>query len=301
MKVTVLGSQGAIPKVGLFSSSLVLNVSRTNILIDCCEGAQFQLRKNKIKLSKIEIILISHAHGDHYFGLIGLISTLSLMKRDKKLTLFCPLSVLKIVQAHLKYSNMNLSYELEMKVLNNQSRIKILDNNQFSIYAFPLKHSVYTNGFLIREKEKKRKLISEKALENNIDKIYFNKLTKRENVINNDGVEINYMDVTKPAEKPRAFAYCSDTAYFDELINYIKGVDLLYCETTFLKKDKDKAALTLHSTTLDAATLAKKGRVKKLLIGHFSSRYDDYNVFNTEVASIFENVIISEEGKKIEV
>ena len=301
MKVTVLGSQGAIPKVGLFSSSLVLNVSRTNILIDCCEGAQFQLRKNKIKLSKIEIILISHAHGDHYFGLIGLISTLSLMKRDKKLTLFCPLSVLKIVQAHLKYSNMNLSYELEMKVLNNQSRIKILDNNQFSIYAFPLKHSVYTNGFLIREKEKKRKLILEKALENNIDKIYFNKLTKRENVINNDGVEINYMDVTKPAEKPRAFAYCSDTAYFDELINYIKGVDLLYCETTFLKKDKDKAALTLHSTTLDAATLAKKGRVKKLLIGHFSSRYDDYNVFNTEVASIFENVVISEEGKKIEV
>ena len=109
------------------------------------------------------------------------------------------------------------------------------------------------------------------------------------------------MDVTKPAEKPRAFAYCSDTAYFDELINYIKGVDLLYCETTFLKKDKDKAALTLHSTTLDAAKLAKKGRVKKLLIGHFSSRYDDDNVFNTEVASIFENVIISEEGKKIEV
>ncbi len=301
MKVTVLGSQGAIPKAGLFSSSLLLNVSNTNILIDCCEGAQFQLRKNKIKLSKIEIILISHAHGDHYFGLIGLISTLSLMKRDKKLTLFCPLSVLKIIQAHLKFSKMNLSYELEMKVLNNQSRINILENNQFSIYAFPLKHSIYTNGFLIKEKEKKRKLILEKALEKNIDKIYYNKLTKKENVINNDGVEIDYKDVTKPGEKPKAFAYCSDTAYFDELINYIKGVDLLYCETTFLKKDKDKAALTLHSTTLDAATLAKKGRVKKLLIGHFSSRYDDDNVFNTEVASIFENVIISEEGKKIDV
>ena len=301
MKVTVLGSQGAIPKAGLFSSSLLLNVSNTNILIDCCEGAQFQLRKNKIKLSKIEIILISHAHGDHYFGLIGLISTLSLMKRDKKLTLFCPLSVLKIVQAHLKFSKMNLSYELEMKVLNNQSRIKILDNNQFSIYAFPLKHSIYTNGFLIKEKEKKRKLILEKALEKNIDKIYYNKLTKKENVINNDGVEIDYKDVTKPGEKPKAFAYCSDTAYFDELINYIKGVDLLYCETTFLEKDKDKADLTLHSTSKDAATLAKKGRVKKLLIGHFSSRYDDNNDFITEAASIFENVIISEEGKKIDV
>ena len=301
MKVTVLGSQGAIPKAGLFSSSLLLNVSNTNILIDCCEGAQFQLRKNKIKLSKIEIILISHAHGDHYFGLIGLISTLSLMKRDKKLTLFCPLSVLKIVQAHLKFSKMNLSYELEMKVLNNQSRINILENNQFSIYAFPLKHSIYTNGFLIKEKEKKRKLILEKALEKNIDKIYYNKLTKKENVINNDGVEIDYKDVTKPGEKPKAFAYCSDTAYFDELINYIKGVDLLYCETTFLEKDKDKADLTLHSTSKDAATLAKKGRVKKLLIGHFSSRYDDNNDFITEAASIFENVIISEEGKKIDV
>ena len=301
MKVTVLGSQGAIPKVGLFSTSLILNVCNSYVLIDCCEGVQYQLRKNKIKLSKIEIILISHAHGDHYFGLIGLISTLSLLKRDKKLTVFCPLSVFKIIQAHLKFSKMNLSYELDLKVLNNTSKINIFNNNHFSIEAFPLKHSIYTNGFLIREKEKKRRLILQKALDKNIDKIYFNKLTNRENVINNDGIEINYLDVTKEGDKAKAFAYCSDTAYFDELINNIKGVDLLYCETTFLKKDKDKATITLHSTTIDAATLAKKGNVKKLLIGHFSSRYDDNNDFITEVATIFKNVIISEEGKKIEV
>ena len=301
MKVTVLGSQGAIPKVGLFSTSLILNVCNSYVLIDCCEGVQNQLRKNKIKFSKIEIILISHAHGDHYFGLIGLISTLSLLKRDKKLTVFCPLSVFKIIQAHLKFSKMNLSYELDLKVLNNTNKINIFNNNHFSIEAFPLKHSIYTNGFLIREKEKKRRLILQKALDKNIDKIYFNKLTNRENVINNDGIEINYLDVTKEGDKAKAFAYCSDTAYFDELINNIKGVDLLYCETTFLKKDKDKATVTLHSTTIDAATLAKKGNVKKLLIGHFSSRYDDYNDFITEVATIFKNVIISEEGKKIEV
>ncbi len=301
MKVTVLGSQGAIPKVGLFSTSLILNVCNSYVLIDCCEGVQNQLRKNKIKFSKIEIILISHAHGDHYFGLIGLISTLSLLKRDKKLTVFCPLSVFKIIQAHLKFSKMNISYELDLKVLNNTSKINIFNNNHFSIEAFPLKHSIYTNGFLIREKEKKRRLILQKALYKNIDKIYFNKLTDRENVINNDGIEINYLDVTKEGDKAKAFAYCSDTTYFDELINNIKGVDLLYCETTFLKKDKDKATVTLHSTTIDAATLAKKGNVKKLLIGHFSSRYDDYNDFITEVATIFKNVIISEEGKKIEV
>ena len=301
MKVTVLGSQGAIPKVGLFSTSLILNVCNSCVLIDCCEGVQHQLRKNKIKFSKIEIILISHAHGDHYFGLIGLISTLSLLKRDKKLTVFCPLSVFKIIQAHLKFSKMNLSYELDLKVLNNNSKINIFNNNHFSIEAFPLKHSIYTNGFLIREKEKKRKLILQKALKKKIDKIYFNKLTNRKNVINNDGIEINYLDVTKEGDKAKAFAYCSDTAYFDELIYNIKGVDLLYCETTFLKKDKDKATATQHLTTIDAATLAKKGNVKKLLIGHFSSRYDDYNDFITEVATIFKNVIISEEGKKIEV
>ncbi len=301
MKVTVLGSQGAIPKVGLFSTSLLLNVCNSNILIDCCEGVQHQLRKNKIKFSKIEIILISHAHGDHYFGLIGLISTLSLLKRDKKLTVFCPLSVFKIIQAHLKYSKMSLSYQLDLKVLNNDSKINIFNNIHFSIDAFPLKHSIYTNGFLIREKEKKRKLILKKALDKNINKIYFNKLTKRENVINDKGVEINYLDVTKEGDRPKSFAYCSDTAYFEELIKNIQGVDLLYCETTFLKKDKDKASLTLHSTTIDAARLAKKGKVKQLLIGHFSSRYDDYNDFISEVVTIFKNVVISEEGKKIEV
>ena len=301
MKITVLGSQGAIPKVGKFSSSLLLKVSNSNILIDCCEGVQHQLRKNKIKLSKIDIILISHAHGDHYFGLIGLISTFSLLKRDKKLIIFCPLSVFKIIQAHIKFSKMTLSYELDLRVLNNETKINIFQNDFFYIDAFPLKHSIYTNGFIVSEKKKKRKLILQKALENNIEKIYFNNLTNRKNVVNKDGVEINYKDVTKEGDKPKKFAYCSDTAYFEDLVKNINGVDLLYCETTFLKRDQDKAKITLHSTTADAAILAKKGKVKRLLIGHFSSRYDDFNEFAEEVGTIFENVIISDEGKKIDV
>ena len=301
MKITVLGSQGAIPKAGKFSSSLLLKVSNSNILIDCCEGVQHQLRKNKIKLSKIEIILISHAHGDHYFGLIGLISTFSLLKRDKKLIIFSPLSVFKIIQAHIKFSKMTLSYELDLRVLNNESKINIFQNDFFFIDAFPLKHSVYTNGFIVSEKKKKRKLILQKALENNIERLYFNNLTNRKNVLNKDGIEINYRDVTKEGDKPKKFAYCSDTAYFEELVKNINGVDLLYCETTFLKRDQDKANITLHSTTTDAAILAKKGKVKRLLIGHFSSRYDDFNEFAKEVGAIFENVIISEEGKKIDV
>ena len=301
MNITVLGSQGAIPKLGKYSSSLLLNISNSYILIDCCEGVQFQLRKNKIKLSKIDIILISHAHGDHYFGLIGLISTLSLIKRKNKLKVFCPTSVLKIIQAHIKFSKMNLNYELDLISLNSQNEKNIYENPSFTIKTFPLKHSVYTNGFRIEEKKKRRKLLLDKALEYKIDKVYFNKLTKSENVFNSEGKEISYLEVTNEGPKPKSFAYCSDTAYFKELVNYITDVDLLYCETTFLEKDRDKALRTFHSTTIDAAKLAKKGRVKQLLIGHFSSRYDDYSMFFNEVFSIFENVIISEEGKKVQV
>ncbi len=301
MNITVLGSQGAIPKLGKYSSSLLLNISNSYILIDCCEGVQFQLRKNKIKLSKIDIILISHAHGDHYFGLIGLISTLSLIKRKNKLKVFCPTSVLKIIQAHIKFSKMSLNYELDLISLNSQNEKNIYENPSFTIKTFPLKHSVYTNGFRIEEKKKRRKLLLDKALQYKIDKVYFNKLTKSENVFNSEGKEISYLEVTNEGPKPKSFAYCSDTAYFKELVNYITDVDLLYCETTFLEKDKDKALRTFHSTTIDAAKLAKKGRVKQLLIGHFSSRYDDYSMFFNEVFSIFENVIISEEGKKVQV
>ena len=301
MNITVLGSQGAIPKLGKYSSSLLLNISNSYILIDCCEGVQFQLRKNKIKLSKIDIILISHAHGDHYFGLIGLISTLSLIRRKNKLKVFCPTSVLKIIQAHIKFSKMSLNYELDLISLNSQNEKNIYENPSFTIKTFPLKHSVYTNGFRIEEKKKRRKLLLDKALQYKIDKVYFNKLTKSENVFNSEGKEISYLEVTNEGPKPKSFAYCSDTAYFKELVNYITDVDLLYCETTFLEKDRDKALRTFHSTTVDAAKLAKKGRVKQLLIGHFSSRYDDYSMFFNEVFSIFENVIISEEGKKVQV
>ncbi|MAU31023.1 MAG: ribonuclease [Flavobacteriaceae bacterium] len=301
MNLTVLGSQGAIPKLGKYSTSLLLNISNSNILIDCCEGVQHQLRKYKIKLSKIDIILISHAHGDHYFGLIGLISTLSLLKRDKKLTVFCPTSVLKIIQSHIKYSRMSLNYNLDLKSLNNKSEEIIFEDFNFIIKAFPLKHSVYTNGFRIKEKKKRRKLLLKKAIEFKIDKVYYNKLTKSENVFNEDGEEIDYLKVTAEGPKSKSFAYCSDTVYFDKLVDYIKCVDLLYCETTFLEKDRDKALSTLHSTTTDAANLANKGTVKQLLIGHFSSRYDDYSNFLKEVKLIFDNVVLSEEGKNIQV
>jgi len=301
LNLTVLGSQGAIPKKGMYSTCFLLNIAKTNVLIDCCEGVQFQLRKNKIKFSRIDIILISHAHGDHYFGLIGLISTMSLLRREKKLSVYCPTSVLKIIQAHIKFSKMKLSYELELHALTKNKSVNVFENDYFNILTIPLNHSIYTNGFLFKEKPKKRKLILESALENDIDKIYFNKLTKGYNVKNRKGVEISFLKVTKDGDKPKSFAYCSDTAYSDKIIDYIQNVDLLYCETTYLLNDQDKAIKTLHSTTIDAGTLATKSNVGKLLIGHFSSRYENNDLFYKETHSIFPNVILSEEGKKIDI
>ena len=289
----------SLRRAGKFSSSLLLNVSNINILIDCCEGVQYQLRKNKIKLSKIELILISHAHGDHYFGLIGLITTMSLLRRKKKLTIFCPEAVFKIIQYHIDISKIKLTYDLNMIKISYGDEMCIFENETFSIFKFPLKHSIETNGFLVKEKNKKRKLNIQNALKKNIDKVYFNKLKKGQNVINRDGLLIHYDEVKEYGQIPKSFAYCSDTVFFDKLVEYVNEVDLLYCETTFLKKHKDKAKITFHSTTIDAANLAKNAKVKKLLIGHFSSRYDSYDDFENEVKPIFNNVIISEEGKKI--
>ena len=258
----MLGNQGAIPKPGKFSSSLLLNVFNINILIDCCEGVQYQLRKNKIKLSKIELILISHAHGDHYFGLIGLITTMSLLRRKKKLTIFCPEAVFKIIQYHIDISKIKLTYDLNMIKISYGDEMCIFENETFSIFKFPLKHSIETNGFLVKEKNKKRKLNIQNALKKNIDKVYFNKLKKGQNVINRDGLLIHYEEVTENGPIPKSFAYCSDTVFFDKLVEYVNEVDLLYCETTFLKKHKDKAKTTFHSTTIDAANLAKMQRLK---------------------------------------
>jgi ribonuclease Z len=206
LKLKILGSQGAMPKRGLYSSSQVLNIKNKYILIDCPEGIQFQLKNYRVKFSKIDFILISHAHGDHYFGLIGLISTYSLLRRKNKLTLFCPKVVSEIINSQMKISSIFLSYELEIITLNSKDSEKIYESNDFTIVTIPLKHSIYCNGFLICEKNNKRKLNLELAKKLSIDKVYFNKLTKGENVFNEMGEEIDFRDVTSTVLN-RSYAY----------------------------------------------------------------------------------------------
>lgn len=289
-----------MPKRGLYSSSQVLNIKNKYILIDCPEGVQFQLKNYRVKFSKIDFILISHAHGDHYFGLIGLISTYSLLRRKNKLTLFCPKVVSEIINSQMKISSIFLSYELEIITLNSKDSEKIYESNDFTIVTIPLKHSIYCNGFLISEKNNKRKLNLDLAKKLNIDKVYFNKLTKGENVINEMGEEIDFRDVTSTVLN-RSYAYCTDTIYFPDIIEKITHIDLLYHESTFLEKDKRKAKLTMHSTAMDAAKIASKAQVNKLLIGHFSSRYENLDLFIKEVKQKFQNVELAFDGKEINI
>ena len=289
-----------MPKRGLYSSSQVLNIKNKYILIDCPEGVQFQLKNYRVKFSKIDFILISHAHGDHYFGLIGLISTYSLLRRKNKLTLFCPKVVSEIINSQMKISSIFLSYELEIVTLNSKDSEKIYESNDFTIVTIPLKHSIYCNGFLISEKNNRRKLNLDLAKKLNIDKVYFNKLTKGENVFNEMGEEIDFRDVTSTVLN-RSYAYCTDTIYFPNIIEKITHIDLLYHESTFLEKDKKKAKLTMHSTAMDAAKIASKAQVNKLLIGHFSSRYENLDLFINEVKQKFQNVELAFDGKEINI
>ena len=301
MKLKILGSQGALPRRGMYSSSQILNIKNKHILIDCPEGIQFQLKNFRIKFSKIDFILISHAHGDHYFGLIGLISTYSLLRRKNKLTVFCPRVVSEILNTQMKISSMFISYELEIIELNSNDSEKIYESNDFSVSTIPLKHSIYCNGFLFQEKNNKRKLNVDLAMKLNINKVYYNKLTKGENVFNEKGDEINYRRVTSKGKKNKSYAYCSDTTYYPNIIKKISHVDLLYHESTFLEKDREKAKLTMHSTAIDAAKIARDAQVNKLIIGHFSSRYENLDLFVNEVKQIFQNVELAFDGKDIDI
>ena len=301
MKLKILGSQGALPRRGMYSTSQILNIKNKYILIDCPEGVQFQLKNFRIKFSKIDFILISHAHGDHYFGLIGLISTYSLLRRKNKLKLFCPRVVSEIINAQMKISSMFLSYDLEIIELNSKKSEKIYESNDFSIFTIPLRHSIYSNGFLFQEKNNKRKLNLDLAQKLNINKVYYNKLTKGENVFNEKGKEIDFREVTLEGSKNKSYAFCSDTSYFPNIIQKISNVDLLYHESTFLEKDREKAKLTWHSTAKDAAKIARDAKVDKLIIGHFSSRYENLDLFINEVKQIFQNVELAYDGKDIDI
>lgn len=288
-----MGFNSAIPKKKSAPTAQLLEIANRYFLIDCGEGTQVQLRRAKAKFSKINHIFISHLHGDHVFGLIGLISTLQLLGKETPLKIFGPKGIQDFIMNQLRHTQSNCSFEIDFIELEGKTSIKIFEDEKVEVYTIPLDHRVYTNGYLFKEKPKKRKLNIEavqqypEILTCDYDNLKNGRdfVTESEEIIPNE-------KLTLDPDPSRSYAFCSDTRYKPDIVPIIQGVDLLYHESTFLSDLQDMADYTGHSTAKEAATIAKDAHVGKLILGHFSNRYHDLNVMLDEAKPIFENTYL---------
>jgi ribonuclease Z len=300
MKLTILGCYSATPRTNTNPTSQVLNINNHVFLIDCGEGTQVELRRHKVKFSRIKHIFISHLHGDHYFGLVGLISTFRLLTREADLHIYGPKGIKEVITLQMKLSNSWTNYKLLFHELTSKESQLIYENNKVEVHTIPLDHRIYTNGFLFKEKEGDRKLKIGEVEDAKIEVAYYNKLKQGFDVTNKEGKLIKNNTVTKPPNKPKSYAFCSDTAYNEAIIPIIKEVDVLYHESTFLEKNADLAPKTKHCTAKQAASIAKQANVGKLILGHYSTRYDDISFFKKEAEEIFNKVELARDGKAFE-
>lgn len=297
MKLTVLGCYAATPRTFTNPTSQVLEIGNHLFLIDCGEGTQVQLRKNKVKFSKIKHIFISHLHGDHFYGLIGLISTFMLLNREAELHVYGPKGIKEIITLQLKLSNSWTSYPLYFHELSSKEPEVLLDDKKVSVETIPLNHRIYTNGFLFREKPGERKLLMDKVLNYDIEVAYYRGIKKGKDVVLEDGTIIPNKELTADPEPSKSYAFCSDTKYDPSIIPQIRNVSVLYHESTFLEAHASLASPTKHSTAREAAEVARAAEVGTLILGHYSTRYDDYSLFKKEAEQVFENVLLSDDGK----
>ena len=297
MKLTILGCYSATPRTNTNPTSQVLEINNHMFLIDCGEGTQVELRRNKVKFSRIKHIFISHLHGDHYFGLVGLISTFRLLTRETDLHIYAPKGLKEVITLQMKLADSWTNYKLIFHELNSKESELIFEDDRVEVYTIPLKHRVYTNGFLFKEKEGERHLDIEAVEEARINIAYYRKLKQGFDVKNEDGKIIKNKSVTISPSKPKSYAFCSDTVYNEDIVSVINEVDVLYHESTFLEKHEKYADPTKHSTAKQAAQIAKQANVGKLILGHYSTRYDNLESFKTEAEEIFDNVLLAEDGK----
>jgi ribonuclease Z len=287
MKLTILGTSSALPTSERFPSAHVLNAHERLYLIDCGEGTQMQLRKNRIRFGKINHIFISHLHGDHVFGLYGLLSTFSLMGRSSPLNLYAPGNYNTMLNSHLADFDIHLNFEIDFHPLSGKDPVLILDDKYLTVTSFPLDHRVPAFGFLFREKPHDRNIIKESIEKYNIPGVRIPAIKKGGDFITDDGSIIKNEEITFAGPEPLSYAYCSDTRYFSRLPSFFKNADLLYHEATFDKSLQELAKITGHSTSTDAARVAKEAAVKALLIGHFSARYKDISSLVDEAKELF--------------
>ncbi len=301
IKVTVLGSSSAMAAHGRFPSAQVLQHENELILIDCGEGTQFKLQDLKIKSHKINHILISHLHGDHFFGLIGLLSSMHLQGRSREINIYAPANLAEIITTQLKYSDSVLNYYINFHPLSNGKKELILSTKTLNIYSFPLNHRIECYGFRFDEKQNQLNIIKENLPEE-ISNDNIRSLKQGEDILNKDGtVRFYHRDYTYHKGDALSYAYCSDTRFDKSILNEIKNVDLLYHEATFLHELLNRAEDTFHTTAKEAGKIAALADVGKLMIGHFSTRYKDPDVLLEEAKEEFEKTILAIEGETIAV
>ncbi|MDY0904178.1 ribonuclease Z [Pedobacter sp. CFBP9032] len=294
-EVTILGSSSATPVYNRNPSAQLLNCNEKYYLIDCGEGTQQQLTKYNLKATRIDHIFISHLHGDHYFGLIGLLSSLHLNGRVKPMQIFGPTPLLEILEIQFKYSDTHLRYPIEFTPIEADEPRQIFENQDLVVKTIILNHRIPTTGFIFEQKPRQRKLIKEKTDEISI--AYYAALKKGIDVEQPDGTILKSVDYTTSADAPRTYAYCSDTMYDERYFQTIKGCDTLYHEATFMHELLDRANETHHTTARQAGEIARDNGINKLLIGHFSSRYKTLQLLLEEAQSIFSNTDLAVEGR----
>jgi ribonuclease Z len=302
LQLTILGCHSATPRVNAHPTSQLLKIKNHHFLIDCGEGTQVQMRRYKVGFSKIKHIFISHLHGDHFFGLIGLISTFGLLNRETDLHIYGPKGLREIIELQLEVSQTRAAYKIVFHELTSFKSELIFEDKNVMVKTIPLKHRIYTNGFLFQEKKALRKL-NIKVVETypEIEVCDYHNLKKGKDFIQKDGTLIKNEVLTVEPPKPLSYAYCSDTSYHPKVVDLIKESDLLYHETTFLEDRFELAKKTGHSTALQAGKIAKAAQVKVLIIGHYSNRYKDLSEFQKEAQKEFQNTLLGIEGRTFEV
>lgn len=300
-RLKILGSNAAVAAFNRHQTAQILQVNNYYFLIDCGEGTQLRLGKARVKINSIDHIFISHLHGDHYFGLIGLLSTMHLFGRKKDLFLYCPSGLREIIDLQLNHSETILNYKIHYLFTNVAEDNLLFENKELVIEKFLLNHSIFCSGFLFREKPKPRK-IQKDTIPEDLTLADMAKLKKGEDILDEDG-QVKYKNdlLTLAPKHSRSYAYCSDTKYDIGLIPTISGVDLLYHEATFTKEMEERAEKTYHSTAEQAGLIAKNAEVKKLLIGHFSVRYRELDPVLNEAKSTFPESYLAIEGEFIDV
>ncbi|QLE02233.1 ribonuclease Z [Galbibacter sp. BG1] len=296
-KLHILGCYSATPRAFTNPTAQALELKNHIFLIDCGEGTQVQLRKQKIKFARVKHIFISHLHGDHFFGLPGLLSTFRLLGREAPIHVYGPKGIKNAVVTMLKVGQAWTNYPLHFHELKSEASELIFEDENVEVHTVPLKHRVYTNGFLFKEKEGDRKLNINAVNEYGIDTCYFQNIKKGKDVVLESGETVPNEVLTLDPPAPKSYAFCSDTSYSEAIVPIINNATLLYHESTFLNEHEALALQTGHSTAKQAATIAEKANVKKLILGHYSTRYKDLKMFQDEAKEFFGNTELAEDGK----